>query len=43
MLQAGVLLLRPCPATAQHMLSLLREQPKLRFPHGNAEQDFFSW
>ena len=43
MFQGGVLLLWPCPATAQHMLRLLREHPKLRFAHGNAEQDFFSW
>lgn len=42
-LQGGVLFIRPCKATAQHMLTLLKERPKLQFRMGNAEQEFLSW
>ena len=42
-INGGVLLLRPCPAMLQHMVHLLDTQPKLRFAHGAAEQDFFTW
>lgn len=42
-LQGGVLFIRPCKATAQHMLELLRTRPKLQFTMGNAEQEFLSW
>jgi hypothetical protein len=43
MFQGGVFFIRPCPATAQHMLRLVAAHPKLRFRRGNAEQEFFSW
>lgn len=42
-INGGVLLLRPCPATAKHMLDLLNQYPKLRFTHGTAEQEFLAW
>lgn len=42
-INGGVLLLRPCPAVQQHMMSLLEEHPRLRFAFGAAEQDFFHW
>ncbi|GAB4814352.1 hypothetical protein N2152v2_001398 [Parachlorella kessleri] len=42
-INGGVLLLRPCPAMLLHMVELLDTQPKLRFSHGAAEQDFFTW
>lgn len=41
--QGGVLMLRPCLGTAQHMTELLARYPELRFPYGNAEQEFISW
>ena len=43
MLQGGVLFLRPCPAVASHMRTLLDANPVLRFSTSNAEQEFFSW
>jgi len=42
-LNGGVLFLRPCRATASHMLQLVQEHPKLQFRHGAAEQEFFNW
>lgn len=42
-INGGVLLLRPCEAVQQHMLSLLEEHPKLRFTYAAAEQDFLGW
>ena len=42
-INGGVLFLRPCPATASHMLDLLQRYPKLQFTHGTAEQDFLAW
>jgi alpha-N-acetylglucosamine transferase len=42
-INGGMLLLRPCKAVMRHMLALLALQPKLRFSHGAAEQDFFHW
>jgi hypothetical protein len=42
-LQGGVLFIRPCKATAQHMLELLKARPKLQFVMGNAEQEFLTW
>jgi len=42
-LQGGVLFLRPCPAVASHMRTLLDANPVLRFSTSNAEQEFFSW
>ena len=42
-INGGVLLLRPCAAVEAHMLSLVAQRPQLRFTHGTAEQDFFSW
>ncbi len=41
--QAGVMLLRPCPAVAAHMLQLASSDRLLRFPYHDAEQDFFDW
>jgi len=43
MLQAGVIMLRPCIAIAEHMIRLLDEDPMLRFSTSNAEQEFLSW
>lgn len=42
-LQGGVLFIRPCKATARHMLELLQARPKLQFTMGNAEQEFLTW
>lgn len=42
-MQGGVVLLRPCPAVAQHMISLLEQHEFLRFSSGHAEQSFFDW
>ncbi|KAI7846182.1 hypothetical protein COHA_000252 [Chlorella ohadii] len=42
-INGGMLLLRPCKAVMRHMLAVLEAQPKLRFSHGAAEQDFFHW
>lgn len=42
-INGGVLLIRPCQAVEQHMLTLLEEHPKLQFVYGAAEQDFFTW
>ena len=41
--QGGVFFIRPCPAVAKHMLDLVSNHPDLRFPYGNAEQEFVSW
>lgn len=40
---SGVMLVRPCTALLDHMLSVLDTHPKLRFTHGGAEQDFLNW
>ena len=42
-MQAGIFMLRPCPATAAHMLQLLAADPRLHFAHDHAEQDFLDW
>ena len=42
-MQGGVILLRPCAAVADHMISLLDQYEYLRFTHGHAEQSFFDW
>jgi hypothetical protein len=42
-MQGGVILLRPCARIAEHMISLLRDHPHLRFTKNHAEQDFFDW
>ena len=42
-INSGVLLVRPCAKTEAHMLALLLRQPKLRFTHAIAEQDFLAW
>lgn len=42
-INGGVIMLRPCPAVQRHMVSLLDAHAKLRFSHGAAEQDFFTW
>ena len=41
--QAGVMLLRPCPAVAAHMLKLASSNRLLQYPFHDAEQDFFDW
>ncbi|PSC67076.1 glycosyltransferase family 8 [Micractinium conductrix] len=42
-INTGLLLVRPCPAMLDHMLSLLDSHPKLRFTYATAEQDFLNW
>ena len=39
----GVLFMRPCKETYNHMLYVLEHHPKLLFTHGAAEQEFLSW
>lgn len=42
-INSGVLLVRPCAAVEAHMLRVLGQNPKLRFTHAIAEQDFLAW
>lgn len=42
-MQGGVVLLRPCPAVARHMITILEQHEHLRFTSGHAEQSFFDW
>lgn len=41
--QAGVFMLRPCRAVAQHMEALVLSDTRLQFRYGHAEQDFLDW
>jgi lipopolysaccharide biosynthesis glycosyltransferase len=41
--QSGVLLVRPCPAVAKHMLDLVAMNASLRFECSHAEQNFLDW
>ena len=43
LLQSGFILIRPCAATAQHMLKLARSSTLLQFPYTTAEQEFLGW
>jgi len=42
-MQGGVVLLRPCPAVAQHMMHLVSTNETLQFSKSHAEQSFFDW
>lgn len=41
--QGGVVLLRPCPAVAKHMMHLVTTNSTLQFSHQHAEQSFLDW
>lgn len=41
--QGGVVLLRPCPAVAKHMMHLVSTNTTLQFAHHHAEQSFLDW
>ena len=41
--QGGVVLLRPCPAVANHMMHLVSTNKTLQFAHQHAEQTFLDW
>ena len=41
--QGGVVLLRPCPNVAKHMMHLVATNTTLQFSHQHAEQSFLDW
>ncbi|GAB4814824.1 hypothetical protein N2152v2_001870 [Parachlorella kessleri] len=42
-INGGMLFIRPCVATRDHMLDILGTESKLRFTYAAAEQDFLTW